>query len=243
MKAVVTGASRGFGRAISSTLVSAGWDVVGVARTPEPLLALDCELGEHFSAVVGDATDADLAAQLLSQHRPDLLVLNAGAIPIMAPIHEQSWESFSTSWQADTRQAFEWLGAALRLPLSPGSAVVVISSGAALRGSPLSGGYAGAKATVRLITSYAAGESDLAGLGLRFVTLFPMLTPLTAVGASGAAAYAARQGVPVEVYAQGFAPLLTADQVGDAVLAAALGTDAGHQELLLAGSGARPLPT
>jgi hypothetical protein len=33
--------------------------------------------------------------------------------------------------------------------------VLTISSGAALRGSPLSGGYAGAKATVRFISAYA----------------------------------------------------------------------------------------
>ena len=37
--------------------------------------------------------------------------------------------------------------------------VIAVSSGAALRGSPLSGGYAGAKATIRFIASYAADES------------------------------------------------------------------------------------
>lgn len=41
----------------------------------------------------------------------------------------------------------------------------MISSGAALAGSPLSGGYAGAKATQRFITAYAQGEANRAGLG------------------------------------------------------------------------------
>src|SRR5919107_1044204 len=63
---------------------------------------------------------------------------------------------------ADVRIAFTWLRAALRLPLAPGSRVVVFGSAAELRGSPLSGGYAGAKATVRLTTAYAAAQGLVA---------------------------------------------------------------------------------
>lgn len=69
-----------------------------------------------------------------------------------------------------------------------------ISSGAALRGSPVSGGYAGAKATVRFISAYAADESERAGLGIRFTSLLPQLTPATGFGAAAVAAYAGRHG-------------------------------------------------
>ena len=44
-----------------------------------------------------------------------------------------------------------------------------MSSGAAVAGSPLSGGTAGAKSTIRFITDYAADESERAGLGIRFI--------------------------------------------------------------------------
>ncbi|WP_442791192.1 hypothetical protein [Mycobacterium sp. Aquia_216] len=51
-----------------------------------------------------------------------------------------------------------------------------MSSGAAVNGSPLSGGYADAKATVRFIGSYAAGESDRAGRGITFASVLPRMT-------------------------------------------------------------------
>jgi hypothetical protein len=41
--------------------------------------------------------------------------------------------------------ALYWMQAAFNLPLAPGARVLAGSSGAALQGSPLSGGYAGAK--------------------------------------------------------------------------------------------------
>jgi NAD(P)-dependent dehydrogenase (short-subunit alcohol dehydrogenase family) len=165
--AVVTGASRGFGRAIAAALVAAGTDVVGVARGERELRAVRDELGERFTPVVADAGDEVLARQLIHERRPGLLVLNAGAEPHMAPVHEQTWETFSRNWQADTRHVFSWTGAALREPLAPGGAVVSMSSGAVLGGSPLSGGYASAKAAIRYIRGYAAEESERAGLGIR----------------------------------------------------------------------------
>jgi NADP-dependent 3-hydroxy acid dehydrogenase YdfG len=75
------------------------------------------------------------------------LPLVAGAAPLIRPLQQQSWETFSVQWQSNVRIAFHWLREALLEPLRPGSGVVVLSSGAALAGSPLSVGYAGAKAT------------------------------------------------------------------------------------------------
>ena len=70
-----------------------------------------------------------------------------------------------------------------------------MSSGAAVAGSPLSGGYAGAKATIRFITGYAAEESERAGLGIRFVSMLPRLTVATDLGSVAMAAYARRAGI------------------------------------------------
>jgi NADP-dependent 3-hydroxy acid dehydrogenase YdfG len=101
-------------------------------------------------------------------------------------------------------------------PLARGSSVVALSSGAALRGSPLSGGYAGAKATIRFLTEYATQEAARAKLGIRFAALLPTITPVTGVGRPFVEAYAHRQGRTVEQFLAG-APLTPAD-VGAAVV-------------------------
>ncbi|MFJ4189232.1 SDR family oxidoreductase [Kitasatospora sp. NPDC089509] len=238
--AVVTGASRGFGRAIAAALVAKGAGVIGIARDEQELRAVRDELGEGFTAVVGDATDEALARDVIRTHRPGLLVLNAGATPHMAPVHEQSWETFSRNWDVDTRHVFGWTRAALREPLAPGSVVVAMSSGAALAGSPLSGGYASAKAAIRYIRGYAAEESERAGLDIRFVTLLPHLTPATGLGSVGVAGYAARQGVERDAFVEGLQPVLTPEQVAEAVVDVA--ADPGSAaEYRVSGAGLRPI--
>ena len=121
-------------------------------------------------------------------------MLNAGATPLPRAIQRHTWETFGRNWEVDVRHAFGWVREALLAPLAPGSTVITMSSGAALAGSPLSGGYAGAKAAIRFLTSYAAAESGRDGLGIRFVSVLPQLTSATALGATFAAAYAARAG-------------------------------------------------
>jgi NAD(P)-dependent dehydrogenase (short-subunit alcohol dehydrogenase family) len=241
---IVTGASRGFGHATTVALVQAGASVVGVARTVGPLDELRQRLGSAFTPVVADVADPALAGELIRVHRPTMLVLNAGATPPIGPIHELTWEEFSGNWNVDTRHAFNWVQEAFRAPLAPGSIVVAISSGAALRGSPLSGGYAGAKSTIRFIGSYAAAESTRLRLGIRFVTLLPQLTPATALGAIGAAAYAARQGSDLDAFVDALQPILTPEQVGREIVG--LGTDRGttaHAEYLLTGRGLQAVPS
>jgi NAD(P)-dependent dehydrogenase (short-subunit alcohol dehydrogenase family) len=238
--AVITGASRGFGRAIAAALVAAGTNVIGIARDEQELRAVRDELGERFTPAAADATDEALAQEVIRKHRPDLLVLNAGIAPHMAPVHEQTWETFSRNWHIDTRHVFAWTRSALREPLAPGSVVVAMSSGAALAGSPLSGGYAGAKAAIRNICRYAAEESKQAGLDIRFVTLLPQLTPTGGVGAVGVDGYAARQGVARDTFIEGLQPILTPDQVAKAVVE--LAADPGSApEYQLSSAGLRPI--
>jgi NAD(P)-dependent dehydrogenase (short-subunit alcohol dehydrogenase family) len=238
--AVVTGASRGFGRAIAAALVAAGTGVVGIARDGRELRVVRGELGDGFTPVAADATEEALARDVIRDHRPGLLVLNAGAVPHMAPVHEQTWETFSRNWHVDTRHVFTWTRAALRAPLAPGSVVVSMSSGAALGGSPLSGGYASAKAAIRYLRGYAADESQRAALDIRFVTLLPQLTPAGGVGSVGVAGYAARQGVDPDTFVEGLQPILTSDQVAKAVVDVA-GDPASAPEYVVSGAGLRPV--
>ncbi|WP_330331658.1 SDR family oxidoreductase [Streptomyces sp. NBC_00536] len=236
--AVVTGASRGFGRAIAAALVARGTRVIGIARDGQGLRAVRDDLGEGFTPVAADATDEALAAEVIRTHGPSLLVLNAGATPHMAPVQEQTWETFSRNWEVDTRHVFAWTGAALREPLAPGSLVLSMSSGAALGGSPLSGGYASAKAAVRYLRQYGAEESERAGLGIRFVTVLPDMTPVGGVGEVGVTGYAARVGVDRETFIEGRQPILRLEQVGKAVLELAGNRDSGA-EYRLGGDGLR----
>jgi NADP-dependent 3-hydroxy acid dehydrogenase YdfG len=238
--AVVTGASRGFGRAIAAALVASGTPVVGIARDEQALDAVRDELGAAFTPIAADATDETLAQDVIREHRPDLLVLNAGVAPHMAPVHEQTWETFSRNWHVDTKHAFVWTRAALRAPLAPGSVVVSMSSGAALRGSPGSGGYASAKAAIRFLRGYGAGVAEKDGLDIRFVTLMPLLTPTTALGSAGVAGYAAMQGVDEDTFVANLGPILTPDGVGKAVLAIAEDPDSAA-EYEIGGTGTRPL--
>jgi NAD(P)-dependent dehydrogenase (short-subunit alcohol dehydrogenase family) len=216
--AVVTGASRGFGRATTITLAALGARVVGVARSEQALDELKGQLGDEFVPEVADATDPDVPARLLSVYEPQILVLNAGAVPRVGALQDQTWDTFGVNWQVDVRHVFNFTREALRSPLAPGSAVVSVSSGAAVRGSPLSGGYAGAKATIKFISSYAGSEAQRNGTKTRFVAVLPPLTPATDLGRVGAEAYATRAGVSVREFAEGLHPTLDVDQVAKEIV-------------------------
>jgi NAD(P)-dependent dehydrogenase (short-subunit alcohol dehydrogenase family) len=239
--AIVTGASRGFGRGVAAALADAGARVVGVARTGAHLDEVRDQLGDRFVPVTADAADPSTACRLIDEYRPRTLVLCAGAAPHMSPLQDQTWESFSQNWNVDVAQAFHWIRHALRRPLAPGSRVIAVSSGAAINGSPLSGGYAGAKSTVRFIVGYAAIESDRAGLGIGFVSVLPQLTPATDLGAAAVAAYAERQGVDAETLEQSLRPALTAEIVGKAAMQIAIGEQREHREYMLTSAGLSPL--
>src|SRR6195952_1541815 len=216
--AIVTGASRGFGRGVASALVASGAHVVGVALTKSDLDEVRAALGGGFTAVAADAAVPATAARLVDEYRPRTLVLCAGAAPRMTRLQDQTWETFSENWDVDVAQAFHWVRRALESPLQPGSSVIAFSSGAAIKGSPLSGGYAGANATVRFISSYAAIESQRAGLGIDFVSVLPQLTPATDLGAMAVRAYAELQGVTLDDFLKSLGNPLTPEQVGKAVL-------------------------
>jgi NAD(P)-dependent dehydrogenase (short-subunit alcohol dehydrogenase family) len=209
---LVVGAGRGLGRGIADALADTGATVVAVSRTGQPADRPD------IRAEVADAADAATAGRLIDRYEPAAVVVVAGASPALLPLQEQTWETFSVNWHADVRIAFHWLRAALLRPLAPGSRVVVVSSGAALAGSPLSGGYAGAKATQRFMTGYARDEADRAGLGITFTAVLPRLTPLTELGRPAVRAYAARAGLSEEDYLKQSGPPLTPEGAGVAVV-------------------------
>jgi NAD(P)-dependent dehydrogenase (short-subunit alcohol dehydrogenase family) len=214
---VVVGAGRGLGLGIAQAFAGAGAPVVAVSRTGTRPAAGGVADGT-IRAEIADAADPAVAAGLLDEYEPQVLVLVAGAVPVMRPLHQQTWETFSVNWHADVRIAFHWLREALLKPLPPGSRIVVVSSGAAVNGSPVSGGYAGAKATQRFIAQYAREESDRAGLGLTVTAVLPGMTPFGEVGRRGIQAYAARTGQSVDAFQARLGDPLTAETAGSALV-------------------------
>ena len=238
---LVTGASRGLGRGIATALHQAGAHVIGVARDASSLDDLQAELGDRFTPVAADATDPTTVGQLMDTYRPRILALVAGARPLSRPLHQHTWETFSANWEVDVKQTFHWIREALMRPLEPGSVVIAMSSGAAVRGSALSGGYAGAKATIRFTAGYAQDESDRAGLGIRFLSVLPQLTPATELGATAVAAYAARAGLDVATYLSQLGPTLSPETAGKAFVELATDAQLAGSFMLTAG-GLAPAP-
>jgi NAD(P)-dependent dehydrogenase (short-subunit alcohol dehydrogenase family) len=215
-RVLVTGGSRGLGLGVVEALVARQANVTVIARDSVRLTELKARLG--ISIIPGDATDPMLAESVLREMRPSVLVLNAGATPTMAPLHEQTWESFSKNWNTDVKAAFHWIQAALRLPLDRDSRVLISSSGAAIEGSPLSGGYAGAKRTVWLMASYANGVAKDLNLGIHFqALLLRQIIGTTQLGRAAAEAYSRRKGVSLEAYLAGFGKPLSPRDYGEHV--------------------------
>lgn len=217
-RVVVTGGSRGLGLGIVEALVARGASVTVVARDAGRLAAVQHRLGVGIAA--GDIADPALAERVLRDVRPTVLVLNGGVAPPMGALHTLSWDQFSATWNTDVQAGLHWVQAALRLPMPRGSRVLLGSSGAAVGGSPLSGGYAGAKRMLWLMASYANASSDELGTGIKFQAVLPrQLIVETELGRVAAEAYARRKGVALEVYLAGFGAPLTPAQVGEHVVA------------------------
>src|SRR3954452_22989749 len=100
--ALVTGGSRGIGRAVVEALLGEGWRVRFCSRSPESVAATQEELAGRFGdAVLGaavdardqDAVDRFVAAALEKEGRIDCLVNNAG-LGAFAPVDELTGETW-----------------------------------------------------------------------------------------------------------------------------------------------------
>jgi len=214
---LVTGGSRGLGLGLVEALVAHGARVTVVARDADALQSVRARLG--VATISADVTDETAAHRILGQVRPDILVLNAGAEPRMGRLDQMSWADFTATWETDVKAGLYWLQAALNLPLKPGSRVLVGSSGAAVNGSPLSGGYAGAKRMLMIMARYANGVSEQKRLGIRFQAIVPMqIIGGTGVGDAGANAYARAAGLKPEEYLARFGAPMPPREFGEKVV-------------------------
>jgi len=233
--AIVIGAGSGIGRSTALALAAGGARVRVVGRHAAPLerVRQDAPDPQAVSVSALDATDGPAMDRLIREVDPDLVVVSAGARARLALVHEQTWDSFSEPWNIDVKMSFQIGQSALSKPLRPGSRVILVSSGAGLGGSPLSGGYAGAKRMQMFLAGYLQRSADAARLGIRFVAVVPkQLLAGTELGTEAADAYAALAGVTREKYMERFPVPLGADGVAQAIVKIAHGEVASDASII-----------
>ena len=111
--AIVTGAGKGIGRAITIALLHEGINVCGISRTKPDLESLAQEtegLPGEFQSFPGDISDEQVVKESVDRTvevfgRLDYLINNAG-IGIFKPVHEMSVEEWDRTMKVNIRGAF-----------------------------------------------------------------------------------------------------------------------------------------
>lgn len=179
MIAMVTGASSGFGEAISRQLVNTGYRVIGTGRRAERLAALGDELGDSFLPLVFDvqdktATQAAIAGLPAAWQEVDLLVNNAGLALGLELAHKADLED----WEQMIATNISGLTLLTRL-LLPGMVARnrghVVNIGSIAGTYPYPGGnvYGATKAFVKQFSLNL--RADLAGTAIRVTNVEPGL--------------------------------------------------------------------
>ena len=175
--AVVTGASRGIGRAIAHALARAGASVILVARGADALRREALAIGGHAHALPCDLGDPAQVERLVSAVReraggaPDLLVSNAGIFRV-APVHEVGLPDFTEAVQANLVGPFALLRSMVGDMRARGSGhVITIGSVADRAAFPENAAYAATKFAARALHEVVRGE--LRGTGVRASLVSP----------------------------------------------------------------------
>jgi NAD(P)-dependent dehydrogenase (short-subunit alcohol dehydrogenase family) len=164
--AVVTGGSRGIGRAIVHRLAADGWAVVAVARDAAALASAVARAPSGGTdARVCDVTDEQAVADLFAELGPiDVLVSNAG-VSSAAPLGRTSLDDWEHQLEVNATGAFLCTRAVLPAMRERGrGCIVTVASTAGLSGAPYIAGYAASKhAAIGLMRVTAA---EVAGSGV-----------------------------------------------------------------------------
>ena len=165
--AVITGASRGIGRAVALGFAAEGAHVILVARTVGGLEEVDDEIhkiGGKATLVPLDLTDFDaidrLGANIFERWgKLDILVANAGTLGVLTPVSHlevKAWDKIvNTNMTANWRliRSFDPL-----LKRSDAGRAIFVTSGAAQKNTPYWGGYAMSKAAMEALVKTWAAE-------------------------------------------------------------------------------------
>ena len=184
--AIVTGGSRGIGRATTLKLASAGYAVVTCGRDKEELATLRTELesaGAAFQILSLDVRHQEaienlIASTLTHFGRIDLLVNNAGVAPL-APVEKLSTRDFDDCVATNISAVFHATRAVWPTLKKQGSGTIInVSSYASVDPFPGFQAYGASKAWVNLFTKAIAEEGRPFGIRSFAVALGTVETPL-----------------------------------------------------------------
>ena len=179
-RAIVTGASRGIGRAIALRLAAAGADVVITARSADVLKDVAGEIessGRRCTTVAVDVTtegaaDAIVQAAVQGLGGLDILVNNAGGNSFSVPLASMRSSGWQKTLRLNLDASVELLQAALPALVASGhGSAINVSSLLGLRGAPMMSHYGAAKAAIISVTQSVAIE--MAAQGVRVNALVP----------------------------------------------------------------------
>jgi NAD(P)-dependent dehydrogenase (short-subunit alcohol dehydrogenase family) len=195
--ALVTGASRGIGRAVAVELARQGAHVVAMARTQGALEELDDEIrsfGQEATLVPCDIRDFDaldrLGAAIFERwKRLDILVANAGVLGPITPIGHIDPPQWDLSMAVNVTANYRLIRA-LDMPLRESDAgrAVFVSSGAGNKAdlSPYRAAYAVSKAALdALARTYAAETATTSRVKVMVTNPGPLRTKMRAAVAPG----------------------------------------------------------
>lgn len=173
--AVVTGASRGIGRAMAEALAAAGSDIVGVSATLRPGSDVQRSvegMGRRFEAIACDFSDADAVATLgreLASRAPDILVNNAGTIE-RAPAADHPIESWDRVLQVNLSSQFVLAQAVGRGMLERGRGKIIFTASLlSFQGGINVPGYTAAKSGIAGLTKALSNEWSARGVNVNAI--------------------------------------------------------------------------